>query len=79
MTYGVFQEYYSGNWKLQGSRAATGIIGTTSNGVMYLSMPFLFALFTRRWARKRQTAALCGADLHVSAFSCHPSALKSGI
>ena len=68
MSYGVFQEYYSDNWTLQGSRSVTGIIGTTSNGVMYLSMPFLFALFTRRWARRRQTAALCGAGLTCSSF-----------
>jgi predicted MFS family arabinose efflux permease len=68
MSYGVFQEYYSGNWTLQGSRDITGIIGTTSNGVMYLSMPFLFALFTKRWARKRQTAALCGAALTCISF-----------
>ncbi|KAH8806105.1 major facilitator superfamily domain-containing protein [Xylogone sp. PMI_703] len=47
MSYGVFQEYYSNNWTLQGSQDATGIIGTTSNGVMYLSMPFLFALFAK--------------------------------
>lgn len=76
MCYGVFQEYYTSNWALSGSRDATGIIGTTSNGVMYLSMPFLFALFTRRWAAKRQTAALCGAALTclsflLSSFSTH--------
>ena len=76
MNYGVFQEYYTSNWMLDGSREITGIIGTTSNGVMYLSMPFLFALFTRRWARKRQTAALCGAGLTclsflLSSFSTH--------
>ncbi|MCJ1410573.1 hypothetical protein MMC19_004659 [Ptychographa xylographoides] len=76
MSYGVFQEYYSGNWTLQGSQDVTGIIGTTSNGVMYLSMPFLFALFTKRWARKRQTAALCGCALTcisflLSSFSTH--------
>lgn len=76
MNYGVFQEYYSSNWTLQGNRAVTGIIGTTSNGVMYLSMPFLFAMFTRRWAHKRQTAALCGAVLTcvsflLSSFSTH--------
>ena len=59
-SYGVFQEYYSDNWKLQGSHEVTGIIGTTSNGVMYLSMPFLFALFTKRWARGRQTALAFG-------------------
>jgi predicted MFS family arabinose efflux permease len=68
MNYGIFQEYYSSNWTLQGSREVTGIIGTTSNGVMYLSMPFLFALFTRRWARYRQTAALCGAVLTCLSF-----------
>lgn len=76
MNYGVFQEYYSSNWTLQGNKADTGIIGTTSNGVMYLSMPFLFAMFTRRWAHKRQTAALCGAVLTcvsflLSSFSTH--------
>ena len=68
MNYGVFQEYYSSNWTLAGNPAITGIIGTTSNGVMYLSMPFLFALFTRRWARWRQTAALCGAVLAGLSF-----------
>ncbi|KAL8707219.1 MAG: hypothetical protein Q9220_007713 [cf. Caloplaca sp. 1 TL-2023] len=76
MNYGVFQEYFSNNRTLQGSRAVTGIIGTTSNGVMYLSMPFLFALFTKRWAHRRQVAALCGAVLTsisflLSSFSTH--------
>ncbi|KAL8947978.1 MAG: hypothetical protein Q9222_005786, partial [Ikaeria aurantiellina] len=76
MSFGVFQEYFSSNWTLQGSRAVTGIIGTTSNGVMYLSMPFLFALFTKRWAHRRQLAALCGAVLAsisflLSSFSTH--------
>src|ERR1700761_533467 len=68
MNYGVFQEYYSSNWTLKGSQETTGIIGTTSNGVMYLSMPFLFALFTRKWACRRQTAALCGAALACISF-----------
>lgn len=76
MSYGVFQEYYYDNWTLQGDREVTGIIGTTFNGVIYLSMPFLFALFTKRWARRRQTAALCGAALTgisflLSTFSTH--------
>ncbi|MCJ1479723.1 hypothetical protein MMC13_008409 [Lambiella insularis] len=76
MSFGVFQEYYSNNWTLKGSQELTGIIGTTSNGVMYLSMPFLFALFTKRWAHRRQTAALCGAVLAcgsflLSSFSTH--------
>jgi predicted MFS family arabinose efflux permease len=76
MSYGVLQEYYFDHWTLQGGRELTGIIGTTSNGVMYLSMPFLFALFTKRWARYRQIAAVCGAILAcasfvLSAFSKH--------
>ncbi|KAK3690471.1 major facilitator superfamily domain-containing protein [Podospora appendiculata] len=76
MCYGVFQEHYSANWALAGSREVTGIIGTTSNGVIYLSMPFLFALFTKRLAHWRQTAALCGAALAclsfvLSSFSTH--------
>jgi MFS family permease len=68
MSYGVFQEYYSSNWTLKGNHEVTGIVGTTSNGVMYLSMPFLFALFTKRWACYRQTAAMCGAALSCISF-----------
>jgi len=69
MSYGVFQEYYSSNGiNLQGNHEITGIIGTTSNGVMYLSMPLLFALFTSCWARWRQTAAWCGALLTCISF-----------
>ncbi|KAF2422635.1 putative monocarboxylate transporter [Tothia fuscella] len=68
MSFGVFQEYFTSNWELGGSRSATGIIGTTQNGVMYLSMPFLFALFTKRWARYRQSAALAGCTLTCLSF-----------
>jgi predicted MFS family arabinose efflux permease len=76
MSYGVLQEYFVDHWTLQGGRALTGIIGTTSNGVMYLSMPLLFGLFTKRWARYRQTAAISGtllacASFVLSAFSRH--------
>lgn len=76
MSYGVIQEFYSGNWTFKGSQDITGIIGTTFNGVMYLSMPLLFALFTKRWAQHRQKAALCGAALTgvsfcLSSFSSH--------
>lgn len=46
----------------------TGVIGTTANGVMYLSMPFLFALFTRQWAHRRQLAALCGTAIACISF-----------
>lgn len=71
MTYGVFQEYYTSlpPSTLRGTRSVTGTIGTTFNGVMYLSMPFLFALFlTPLGARRRQTAALCGAALTCVSF-----------
>jgi predicted MFS family arabinose efflux permease len=69
MSYGVFQEYYYANWTLDGARDITGIIGTTTNGVMYLSMPFLFALFTKRWAAWRRTAAICGTVLTAVSFA----------
>ncbi|KAL5335181.1 major facilitator superfamily domain-containing protein [Aspergillus crustosus] len=68
MSYGVFQEYYSDNWTMQGDRSITGVIGTTANGVMYLTMPFLFALFTRRWAHRRRSAALCGTVIACLSF-----------
>ncbi|KAL5042047.1 hypothetical protein BDW71DRAFT_190748 [Aspergillus fruticulosus] len=68
MSYGVFQEYYTNNWAFEGDRSITGVIGTTANGVMYLSMPFLFALFTRRWAHRRQLAALCGTAIACFSF-----------
>jgi predicted MFS family arabinose efflux permease len=68
MSYGVFQEYYFDNWTFEGDRGITGVIGTTANGVMYLSMPFLFALFTRRWAHRRQLAALCGTVIACVSF-----------
>ncbi|KAF2034193.1 MFS general substrate transporter [Setomelanomma holmii] len=68
MSYGVLQEYYVDHWTLQGGRELTGIIGTTSNGVMYLSMPLLFGLFTKRWAAYRQRAAICGALVACASF-----------
>ncbi|CRG86893.1 Putative inner membrane metabolite transport protein YdfJ [Talaromyces islandicus] len=68
MSYGVFQQYYFDNWALKGDRSVTGVIGTTANGVMYLSMPLLFALFTRRWAHRRQLAALCGTVIACASF-----------
>jgi predicted MFS family arabinose efflux permease len=68
MSYGVVQEYFTSNWPLSGSREPTGVIGTTFNGIIYISMPFLFALFTKRWARWRQAAALCGSILTCASF-----------
>lgn len=68
MSYGIFQEFYFDNWTFEGDRSLTGVIGTTANGVMYLSMPFLFALFTRRWAHRRQLAAMCGTLIACVSF-----------
>ncbi|CAI6328661.1 unnamed protein product [Periconia digitata] len=69
MSYGVLQEYYFEHWTMAGGREITGIIGTTSNGVMYISMPFMFALFTRRWAHYRRTAAILGAIIACASFA----------
>lgn len=76
MSYGVFQEYYTSERFLKGAQSSTGVIGTTSNGVVYLSMPILFALFSQQWARFRRTVALCGVVLScvsfvLAAFSTH--------
>ncbi|GAB7338374.1 hypothetical protein MBLNU457_4674t1 [Dothideomycetes sp. NU457] len=68
MSYGVFQEYYNTHWPLSGKPGATGVIGTTFNGVIYLLMPVLFSLFTRRWAHRRQRASLCGAMLSCASI-----------
>lgn len=69
MCYGIFQEYYSSpGFEIRGERSMTGVIGTTSNGVMYLSMPPLFALLTLRYARHRRRAALCGTAVACLAF-----------
>lgn len=68
MSYGVFQEYYSSSGFLRGAQSATGVIGTVSNGVIYLSMPFLFAAFSRRWACFRHAVALCGVLIMCISF-----------
>ncbi|KAF7548742.1 hypothetical protein G7Z17_g6864 [Cylindrodendrum hubeiense] len=76
MSYGIFEEYWTSNWTLQGDVDITGVIGTTSNGIIYISMPFLFAIFTRYWARFRLRAELCGIVIAflgfiLSSFSTH--------
>ncbi|THZ04288.1 MFS general substrate transporter [Aureobasidium pullulans] len=68
MSYGIFQEDYLKHQTLSGNYDLTGIIGMTSNGVMYLSVPLLFALFTKRWAKFRQTAMLSGTILACLSF-----------
>jgi MFS family permease len=68
MTYGIFQEYYLDHWSFHGSQSTVGVIGTTYNGVMYLGMPLLFALFTRRWVRYRLGAAVVGLLITCASF-----------
>ncbi len=68
MTYGIFQEYYLSNWTFHGSQSAVGVIGTTSNGVIYITMPFVFAALSRRWTHFRRTTAFCGVVLACASF-----------
>lgn len=68
MSYGIFQEYYSNSWPLSGTSGGTGVIGTTSNGVIYLSMPFLFAALSSRHARVRYTVAIAGVVLTALSY-----------
>ncbi|KAJ4137946.1 hypothetical protein NW765_016856 [Fusarium oxysporum] len=76
LSYGIFEEYWTSNWTLDGDLSITGTVGTTSNGVMYISMPFLFAIFTRYWAHHRLKAELGGLTIAflgfiLSSFSTH--------
>ncbi|ROW15134.1 hypothetical protein VPNG_02912 [Cytospora leucostoma] len=86
MSYGVFQEYLTTTTTttnktqtqtLKGSQSATGLIGTTFNGVMYISMPFLFALLARTYARHRRAAALAGAALACLGFALSSLATRA--
>ncbi|KAJ5547966.1 hypothetical protein N7513_005200 [Penicillium frequentans] len=45
--FGVFQEYYSSNNVLQGSKGDLATVGTTSTGLLYLLSPVTFTLLTR--------------------------------
>ena len=66
MTFGIFQEAYTQEKSFHGS---TGVIGTTMNGVMYLSMPILStALDSRRWAHWRRWVAIIGVCISSVAF-----------
>ena len=68
MTYGIFQEYYLSHWTFHGNQDTVGIIGTTSNGVMYLSMPFLFTVFSRRFVNLRRISAFSGLIIACIGF-----------
>ena len=69
MTFGIFQEAYTQEMSFGGSQSATGVVGTTMNGVMYLSMPVLStALESGRWASRRRWVAIGGICLSSAAF-----------
>lgn len=69
MNFGVFQEAYTQQEVIRGPRSATGVIGTTMNGVIYLSMPFLSTLLERsRWSAWRREVAIAGALVSATAF-----------
>jgi MFS family permease len=70
MTFGVFQDAYTQQQVIHGPRSATGVIGTTMNGVMYLSMPFLSALLERspRWSAWKRRVAVAGTLISAAAF-----------
>lgn len=69
MTFGIFQDAYTQQSLVHGPRSATGVIGTTTNGVMYIAMPFLStALETGRWRSKRRAVAFAGTLLSGLSF-----------
>lgn len=69
MTYGIYQEYYHQNNVFHGSKNATGVVGTTMNGVMYLTMPILSTLLdSGRWAKWRRVVAITGIVISSVAF-----------
>ncbi|KAL6249518.1 hypothetical protein RBB50_003371 [Rhinocladiella similis] len=68
MTYGLFQDFYTSSWPLDGTPSGTGVIGTTSNGIIYLCMPFLFASLSRRWAHLRRRVSYLGIALTTLSF-----------
>ncbi|KAK1092748.1 hypothetical protein LTR48_003729 [Friedmanniomyces endolithicus] len=69
MTFGIWQDFYIQQQVLRGAGSATGVIGTTMNGVMYLSMPFLATALGRdHWAPWRRTVAIVGTVLASASF-----------
>ncbi|PPJ56763.1 hypothetical protein CBER1_09099 [Cercospora berteroae] len=53
LSYGVLQEYYSTNEPFASKPGGIAAIGTTSTGIMYLTMPVFLGAF-QKWPRVRQ-------------------------
>lgn len=69
MSFGIFQDAYNHQLSLSGSKRATGVIGTTLNGVMYLSLPVLSTLLdSGRWAKWRRPVAIAGIFVESAAL-----------
>jgi predicted MFS family arabinose efflux permease len=69
ITFGIWQDAYQQQQVIKGPKSVTGIIGTTTNGVMYLSMPFLStAIQHGRSAERRRAVALAGTCLACVSF-----------
>lgn len=69
MTFGIFQEAYHEQNIFRGPKSATGVVGTTLNGVMYLSMPLLSTILdSGRWAKWRRFVAVAGVLVSSLAF-----------
>lgn len=69
MTFGLFQEHISHGDMFKNSASSVGVVGTTTNGVMYLSMPILFTLLERgQWAQYRPQVAYAGIFIASLAF-----------
>ena len=69
MTFGIFQEAYYREMPFGGSKSATGVVGTTLNGVMYLSMPILSTILdSGRWSTWRRVVAIAGILLSSASF-----------
>ena len=74
MSYGVLQEQYTSHPQFKSSPSSIGVIGTTLNGVLYISLPILSTLFVDRLSQWRRTATILGvlissASLVISSYS----------
>ena len=69
MTFGIFQESYNNQMIFDGPKSATGVIGTTLNGVMYLTLPILSTILdSGRWAKWRRCVAITGICVSSASF-----------
>ena len=69
MTFGIYEEALTHTQIVRGSSSATGVIGTTMNGVMYLSMPVLATMLNSEpWIGRRRVVALAGTCITAAGF-----------